>query len=144
MTHSIYKITNNVTGKVYIGCTSLKKPYYRLAEHLRNAFNPNYRGVGGVFYTDIRKFGRENYSFSVVTRTRHPNIAKELEDKFISNYRQENLSLNTRRSAGVCSKETLKKRAKKLVGNSNACGRRNLTSRRRISEGRTKNKALMS
>jgi len=135
MIYTIYQITNIVTGKTYVGCTSLKKPHYRMAEHMRNAFKINYRGVGGVFYTDIRKFGRNNYSFRTITRVESSEIAKRLEDKFIKDFMNEGLSLNTRMSAGVLSEKARKRRAKSLKKNKNACGKRSLASRRRISEG---------
>lgn len=140
MIYTIYKITNNVTGKVYIGCTSLKKPHYRLAEHLRTAFKKQYRSYGRFFYKDIRKHGRDAYSFSAITKTSNPHIAKHMENKFIKAYREEGLSLNSILSCGVIPREVRTTMSNSLKGNKNGVGNRTEASKRRISEGMAKSK----
>lgn len=57
----IYRLTNQINNKVYIGLTK-KKPKYRLAEHVKSAE----KGSGWFIHAAIRKYGIENFSFEVI------------------------------------------------------------------------------
>lgn len=57
----IYKITNKVNGKSYIGKT-VKSINRRFYEHCHNAE----LGVQTVFYDAIRKYGKENFDISTI------------------------------------------------------------------------------
>lgn len=57
----IYKITNKVNGKSYIGKT-VKSINRRFYEHCHNAE----LGVQTVFYDAIRKYGKENFNISII------------------------------------------------------------------------------
>ena len=58
----IYKITNLVNGKLYVGRTSRTPPEKRWKEHLRTArTEPKYR-----FHLAIRKYGAENFRFEIL------------------------------------------------------------------------------
>ena len=60
----IYKITNLVNGKVYIGqSVNIEK---RFIAHKNTAFNPNYNGYDYPLYRAIRKYGIGNFSFEVL------------------------------------------------------------------------------
>lgn len=55
----IYKFTNKINGKSYIGQSiNLEK---RKKEHEHNCFNPNYCNYGSKFYRALRKYGLENF-----------------------------------------------------------------------------------
>ena len=60
----IYKITNLINGKSYIGqSTNIQK---RFNAHRSVAFNPNDKNYGYPLYCAIRKYGIENFSFEVL------------------------------------------------------------------------------
>jgi group I intron endonuclease len=66
----IYKAENKVNGKIYIGQTvkSLKK---RIAEHLRSNV--------GIFPRALRKFGPQNFDFSIVETCENQKNLNERE-----------------------------------------------------------------
>ena len=59
----IYKITNNINNKIYVGKTeySIEK---RFKEHCNDAFKE--RCEKRPLYSAIRKYGVENFTFEVV------------------------------------------------------------------------------
>lgn len=61
----IYKITNNINGKIYIGQTA---NFYEIRwnEHKSKAFNKNYEGYGISLYRAFRKYGLNNFLFEIV------------------------------------------------------------------------------
>ena len=61
----IYKITNKINGKCYIGQT-IKLPEARWREHQQHAFGSHINDQNKVLYKAIRKYGLENFSFEVV------------------------------------------------------------------------------
>ena len=62
--HYIYKYTNKITGKHYIGQTNdLRKRYNG---HKSESFNPNAKGYDLPFHCAIRKYGMENFSYDVL------------------------------------------------------------------------------
>jgi group I intron endonuclease len=59
----IYKITNTVSGSVYIGQTRVEDPYERFKAHLSNAR----RGIGCPALTDaIISYGEDKFKFEVL------------------------------------------------------------------------------
>lgn len=58
----IYKITNLLTGKMYIGQTN--NPYRRWLEHRYTAFKD--LSYSSYLYSSIRKYGLVNFSFDVI------------------------------------------------------------------------------
>lgn len=66
----IYKIQNNINGKIYIGKSINIK--HRWSEHKRDSlvddekWENNYRGVQTPIHKAIRKYGVENFTFEVV------------------------------------------------------------------------------
>ena len=71
----IYKITNNINGKCYIGQSiHLEK---RIAEHKAVAFNKNKANYHYPIYQAIRKYGIENFTFEVLEECK----IDELNDK---------------------------------------------------------------
>jgi group I intron endonuclease len=70
--YAIYKITNLVNQKVYIGQTQ-RRPSSRYANHCSAARN----GSSNLLHSAIRKYGEENFSFEVLDLT--ATSAKELD-----------------------------------------------------------------
>ena len=76
----IYKITNNINNKIYIGKTefSIEK---RFAEHCSDAFRD--RNEKRPLYAAMRKYGIENFEISLIEETNSP---EEREIYWISYY----------------------------------------------------------
>ena len=75
--YDIYKITNNINGKIYIGCTT-KGIEYRFKGH-RSA----YRRKHSLLYEAMREFGFENFSISVLEHGEDDSIRYEREKYYI-------------------------------------------------------------
>ena len=60
----IYKITNLIENKHYIGQSI--HIYQRWTKHKNRAFNKNDKGYENLLYQDIRKYGLENFDFSIL------------------------------------------------------------------------------
>ena len=80
----IYKITNLVNGKSYIGqSVNIER---RFINHKSVAFNPNDRNYNYPLYRAIRKYGIENFSFEILEEC----LKNELNEKevfYIDKYR---------------------------------------------------------
>ena len=81
--YTIYKITNLINNKVYIGQT-IQKPLYRWATHKRAAKN-------GVLkyplYLALRKHGIENFTFTPICVCYDKTRLDQLENRLILTYR---------------------------------------------------------
>ena len=60
----IYKITNLINNKSYIGQS--KNIYHRWQRHKQTAYNPNMNGYNYPLYQAIRQYGLENFSFEII------------------------------------------------------------------------------
>ena len=60
----IYKITNLINGKIYIGQSV--DIQYRFRNHKSESFNPKSNAYDTAIHRAIRKYGVENFSFDVV------------------------------------------------------------------------------
>lgn len=58
--YSIYKITNKINGKLYIGYS--KRPSARWYDHKKYAC----KNKKGVLYDAMRKYGIENFVFDII------------------------------------------------------------------------------
>ena len=63
----IYKITNTINGKVYIGQT-IRDINCRWSEHLRHAYNQNDHEYETHLYRSMRKYGKENFSIQQIEK----------------------------------------------------------------------------
>lgn len=79
----IYKITNQLNGKIYIGQT-IRKPEYRWYEHINNAYNSNRRDKMAITQA-IAKYGEENFQFEVIEECDN-NQLNEREQYYIHYY----------------------------------------------------------
>lgn len=77
----IYKITNKINGKVYIGQT-IHSLSYRKSQHLRCANN----GVDRHLYNAMRKYGIENFEFEEIDRADNIDDLNYLETYYIIQY----------------------------------------------------------
>lgn len=86
----IYKITNNVNGLIYVGCTinSLKQ---RFNEHLYRCFKSDYKSK---LYNSIKKYGQENFKIELIEEC-DLNTIYETEKKYIQEYDSYNNGLNS-------------------------------------------------
>jgi hypothetical protein len=71
----IYKITNLINGRIYIG------------QH-KGTFTPKYLGSGIVIERAIKKHGRENFRLEVLAFATTKEMLSGLEKKFIYEYRE--------------------------------------------------------
>lgn len=79
----IYKITNNINDKCYIGQSrDIKK---RWVSHKNAPFNPNLKEYNYPLYQAIRKYGLENFSFEVLEECQVESL-NEKEDFWIKKY----------------------------------------------------------
>lgn len=78
----IYKITNRLNGKVYIGKWQGKDARTRWNKHLTTA------STGGGFYLHnaLRKYGPEQFSFEVIATAESKIELAELEREFIATH----------------------------------------------------------
>jgi len=77
--HCLYKITNNINGKVYVGITG--DPKRRKYEHFRKK-----SGSFSLVRLAVDKYGQENFKFEVLVEGERDYIV-DLEPKAISLYR---------------------------------------------------------
>lgn len=86
--HYIYKYTNKINGKHYIGQTNnLQK---RFNGHKSESYNQKASGYNSPFHSAIRKYGIDNFSFDVLEEIadgESQNFINEREKYFISYYK---------------------------------------------------------
>jgi len=80
--YQIYKITNLVNGKIYIGLTS-KGLDRRLYTHWNSAIN---KGDNTILHKAMRKYGIENFNIEEIDVANNLNEANQLEVKWIAEY----------------------------------------------------------
>lgn len=79
----IYKITNKINNKVYIGQSiNIEK---RWGEHKRNAFNSKTHTYYYPLYSSIRKYGLDNFTFEIIEECLIKNLT-EREQYWIEYY----------------------------------------------------------
>lgn len=77
----IYKITNLVNNKCYIGQTKQKNPYFRFKQH---KYTKN-----RILYYAIKKHGVENFSFEIIENCYSQDELNLLEEKYINFYKSD-------------------------------------------------------
>jgi group I intron endonuclease len=69
MTTGIYKITNKINGKCYIGQSQhIEK---RWTDHKTASHNQNDKGYEYPLYRAFRKYGIDNFTFEIIQEFRH-------------------------------------------------------------------------
>lgn len=87
----IYKVENKVNGKIYIGKTinSLEKRKWR---HLNDSKKEKYNSI--YFYRALKKYGEENFEWSILSTTDSENKLNVMEKFYIAVYRKMNQLYN--------------------------------------------------
>lgn len=78
----IYKITNNINHKVYIGLS--KNISKRWNKHYNSPFNPNSHDYDKPLYRAIRKYGLNNFTFEVIEECTIEELSQK--EKYWINY----------------------------------------------------------
>ena len=81
----IYKITNDVNGKMYIGKTELVDPEKRWKEHLHDYKTK--RCEKRPLYAAMNKYGEEHFNFEVIEETNNPEETCNREQYWINELR---------------------------------------------------------
>ena len=81
----IYKITNNVNGKIYIGKTECIKPEKRWNQHQRDCRKRT--NEKRPLYAAMRKYGITNFTFEVLDKADNSDDLCVLESHYINLYR---------------------------------------------------------
>lgn len=112
MKNIIYKITNKVNGKVYIGLTT-QGLLQRQREHICR-FNRGERDH--KLYLAFRKHGLESFVFEEVCSALHEDYLKDLEIMLIAEYNSFNRGYNMTSGGDTVSLETRAKLSEALKG----------------------------
>lgn len=80
----IYKITNIITNKSYIGKSN--NINRRFSDHKRLAFTENQKQYDKILYQSIRKYGLNNFIFEIIEELEDYSIAAEREKYWIQYY----------------------------------------------------------
>ena len=114
----IYKITNQINGKSYIGQAS--DPYNRWAKHRSRARNGNQMSA---IHHAIKKYGVENFDFKVIDETTKEKV-DDLEKHYIKEYKSYENGYNLTKGGmvSVQTEETKKRMSKSKLGNQHAKG----------------------
>lgn len=86
----IYKITNEINGLIYIGCTvnSIEQRFY---EHLYRCYKSGFKSK---LYNSIRKYGEENFKIELIIEC-GLDVMYDFEKKYIKEYDTYHNGLNT-------------------------------------------------
>jgi group I intron endonuclease len=80
--YSIYKATNTINGKVYIGFDSNWPK--RKKRHLSDSSNEKSKGFNDIFHKAIRKYGKENFDWQIIYQSKDgKHCLKSMEEYFI-------------------------------------------------------------
>ena len=80
----IYKITNDVNGKMYIGKTELTDPYKRWERHIKDSKRNEHKER--PLYRAINKYGIEHFCFEVIEETNETCIREQYWIKKLRTY----------------------------------------------------------
>ena len=108
----IYKITNQINGKCYIGqSVNIEK---RWKQHCQQAFSVNSICYDSYFYRSIRKYGLENFIFEILEEC----LKEQLNDKQ-SSYEQIKKRLSSFGEQRAKLENLLKEKREKLTETTN-------------------------
>ncbi len=137
MTNEIYKITNKVNGKIYIGLT-IQGTRVRYLHHLYEARSNSTFPI----HRAIRKYGEENFEVEVIVSVEAQEELKLLEKAYIQEYKANDRKFGYNMTEGgdgtfgrLHSEETKEKIRQKAIGR-----KMSDDSKRRMSEAHSRNK----
>ena len=96
----IYCITNKINNKKYVGLS--KDIYRRWGEHKKIPFNPSSKEYNYPLYNAIRKYGLDNFDFTILEQCDDQELLKEKEKQWIEYYDSINNGYNLT-EGGECS-----------------------------------------
>lgn len=104
--YKLYKITNTVNGKLYIGITKLAIEQ-RWAKHLKDSISPKY-----PLHYAISKYGQENFTIELLEESINRSHISGLEEPTIQKYDSRNYGYNVAKGGygGDLGPEALAKR----------------------------------
>lgn len=76
----IYKITNSINGKIYIGKTNNSSRRWK--DHQRLAFAEGHKEYNKALYQAMRKYGIENFSFEIIEEIENYKEKGEEREKY--------------------------------------------------------------
>lgn len=82
----VYKITNKINNKVYIGITT-NSIEHRWKQHIQTAHQENSKDYNSVFKKAIRKYGESNFLIEKIEEWENLDKLKEREQYWISYYK---------------------------------------------------------
>jgi len=108
MKYCVYQVTNNVTGKIYVGA------------HATMDVNDYYRGSGPVLHAAIKKHGSKNFSKEILAVFDNENdmFAKEasiVNEAFVADRNTYNIKVGGKGGIGQAKSEAHKKAISKSV-----------------------------
>jgi group I intron endonuclease len=92
----IYKITNTVNNKLYIGQTIQSNPKMRWYAHLADAR----RGKKSYLLDSIRKYGVASFLWEVIDTANSVNELNDKEEYWLNYYRNQGFTMYNNREAG--------------------------------------------
>lgn len=114
---SVYKITNIINNKIYIGQTQdYKNRWSRHKSDARLGKKHNYH-----LYNSMRKYGINNFVFEIIAQTKYVEEIDKLEINLIEQYKSTNKDIGYNNSPGgqtnkLVSTETRQKLSRSLKG----------------------------
>jgi len=93
----IYKITNLINGKIYVGQTIQKNPKMRWYSHLADARSTKRKGY---LQNSINKHGPENFHWEVIDQAMSLDELNQKEIKWLDHYKKTNIVYNLREAGG--------------------------------------------
>ena len=137
MINKVYKITNKINNKIYIGLT-IQGSRTRYLHHLYEARS----GSSFPIHRAIRKYGEDNFEIEVIQVLDSPEELKELEKYYIKEYKTNNRKFGYNMTEGgdgtfgrLYSEETKEKIRQKALGRKMSEG-----TKERMSLSHSKNK----
>jgi group I intron endonuclease len=118
MIHTVYKIMNIKTGKIYIGRTS-QTIDVRLNYHFIHARYPSQRGYNGALQKDIRKYGTESFQIEALFENLTFEQAKKIETDTTNDLRDNNFDLYNVKSGDETAESTKEKMREIMSGENN-------------------------
>lgn len=106
----IYKITNTINGKIYIGQTRQVKPIERFNRHVRESKGP----TTNYFHSAIRKYGKINFVFDIICCCKTLDDLNYMETYFIKHFNSTNKEFGYNLTTGGDSTEVNLESVKKM------------------------------
>jgi group I intron endonuclease len=107
----IYKVTNLINGKIYIGLTKQKLERRKKQHELHSLKKPLM-----VLHYAIKKYGKENFQWEIIKECNDFQELNRFERIFINQYNSTNIKIGYNRTAGgenpVMTEQTRKKMSK--------------------------------